>query len=379
LRQRDKTAERAMMRVLAVDIGATKFAAAVIDGTGTIHRRAELPIGGIPMRAELPIGGTPTHIELPIGGTPTRADLPIGISTGAELPNGGTPTRADLPIGGTPTHIELPNGGTPTAVLQRVIEAVITDDVAAVGIGTAGPLDRIRGTVSPVNIPAWRDFPLTATVRRLVPGVPVHMAGDAQCLALGEWWHWPGTRPPEMAALLGIVVSTGIGGGLVLDGQPYLGPTGNAGHIGHITVDPYGEACPCGAIGCVETIASGPAIARWAVRNGWKPANGADARALVAAAQNGLPVARAAFERAAGALTTALLTTAALCDIDHVVIGGGVAAAGDTLLRPIRQALSRRGGMAFLQRMRVRESALGRDGGLYGAAALAQAQPVAAT
>ncbi|HEX4702907.1 MAG TPA: hypothetical protein VH352_12315, partial [Pseudonocardiaceae bacterium] len=142
MRQRDKTAERAMMRVLAVDIGATKFAAAVIDGTGTIHRRAELPIGGIPMRAELPIGGTPTHIELPIGGTPTRADLPIGISTGAELPNGGTPTRADLPIGCTPTHIELPNGGTPTAVLQRVIEAVITDDVAAVGIGTAGPLDR---------------------------------------------------------------------------------------------------------------------------------------------------------------------------------------------------------------------------------------------
>ncbi|HEX9339497.1 MAG TPA: ROK family protein [Pseudonocardiaceae bacterium] len=298
-----------MSQVLAVDIGATKFAAAVIDTSGTIHQRAELPIGV-----------------------------------------------------------------TPTAALEQVIDSVFTGDVDAVGIGTAGPLDRVRGMVSPVNIPAWRDFPLIATIRQLVPGVPVRMAGDAQCVALGEWWRWQGTRPA--GALLGIVVSTGIGGGLVLDGQPYLGPTGNAGHIGHITVDPRGETCPCGATGCVETIASGPALTRWALRNGWQPAVDADTRALAAAARDGEPVALAAFDRAADALATALLTTAALCDIDHVVIGGGVAAAGDTLLRPIRHALSHRGGMAFLHRMQVRVSALGRDSGLFGAAALALAQPV---
>lgn len=298
-----------MSRVLAVDIGATKFAAAVIDTSGTIHRRAELPIGT-----------------------------------------------------------------EPTAMLTRVIDAVLAGDVDAVGIGTAGPLDRGRGTVSPVNIPAWRDFPLTATISRLVPGVPVRMAGDAQCVALGEWWRWQGTRPA--GALLGIVVSTGIGGGLVLHGQPYLGPTGNAGHIGHITVDPRGETCACGATGCVETIASGPALTRWALRNGWQPSGAADTPTLATAARDGVPVALAAFDRAADALATALLTTAALCDIDHVVIGGGVAATGDTLLQPIRQALSQRGGMAFLHRMQVRVSALGRDSGLFGAAALALTQPV---
>jgi glucokinase len=297
-----------MNRALAVDIGATKFAAAVIDATGTVHTRAEVSIGT-----------------------------------------------------------------EPTAALTRVIDAVRTGDEDVVGIGTAGPLDRSRGTVSPVNIPAWRDFPLAAAVRRLVPDVPLSMAGDAQCVALGEWWRWQGTQPA--GALLGIVVSTGVGGGLVLDGRPYLGPSGNAGHIGHITVDPRGETCACGATGCVETIASGPALIRWALRNGWQSPADADTRTLVAAARDGLPVAVAAFDRAADALATALLTTAALCDIDHVVIGGGVAAAGDTLLRPIREALAQRGGMAFLRRMRVRVSALGRDGGLFGAAALALTPP----
>jgi glucokinase len=298
-----------MNRALAVDIGATKFAAAVIDATGTIHARAEVSIGT-----------------------------------------------------------------EPTAALTRVIDAVRTGDVDVIGIGTAGPLDRGRGTVSPVNIPAWRDFPLADAVRRLVPDVPVSMAGDAQCVALGEWWRWPDTQPQgtrPAGALLGIVVSTGVGGGLVLDGRPYLGPSGNAGHIGHITVDPRGETCACGATGCVETIASGPAIIRWALRNGWQAPAEADTRTLVAAARDGLPVAVAAFDRAADALATALLNAAVLCDIDHVVIGGGVAAAGDTLLRPIRDALAQRGGMAFLRRMRVRLSALGRDGGLFGAAALA--------
>jgi glucokinase len=293
-----------MNRALAVDIGATKFAAAVIDATGAIHTRAEVSIGT-----------------------------------------------------------------APTAALTRVIDAVRTGDEDVVGIGTAGPLDLRCGTVSPVNIPAWRDFPLADAVRGLVPDVPVRMAGDAQCVALGEWWRWPGAQPA--GALLGIVVSTGVGGGLVLDGRPYLGPSGNAGHIGHLTVDPRGETCACGATGCVETIASGPAMIRWALRNGWQAPASADTRTLVADARDGLPVAVAAFDRAADALATALLNAAVLCDIDHVVIGGGVAAAGDTLLRPIRHALAQRAGMAFVRRMHVRISALGRDGGLFGAAALA--------
>ncbi|MFF5229103.1 ROK family protein [Dactylosporangium sp. NPDC000521] len=323
-----------MTAVLAVDVGGTKFAAALVSSDGAIRDRLEMPLAG----------------------------------------------------------------RDPTGVLRQLVTTLAGGGgVAAVGVGTAGPLDRGLGTVSPVNIPAWRDFPLTATLSSWVPGVPVTMAGDAQCVALGEWWRAPAGGSLQ-GSLLGIVVSTGIGGGLVIDGRPWLGTTGNAGHIGHITVDPSGAPCPCGATGCVETIASGPAMTRWALAHGWRPdlppvpatrapdagglddgaagPRGADApipdaRALAEDARRGVPVAVAAFDRAAGALATALLTTAALCDIDRVVIGGGVAAAGDVLLTPIRRALAGRDGMAFLRRLRVEASTLGRDGGLYGAAALA--------
>lgn len=171
-----------------------------------------------------------------------------------------------------------------------------------------------------MNIPAWREFPLVDTLREVLPGRPVRLAGDAQCMALGEWWRGlGGDGAARSRAMLGMVVSTGVGGGLVLDGVPYVGPTGNAGHIGHITVDPGGEPCPCGGVGCVETIASGPGMVRWATANGW---TGADARALAADARTGHPTAVTAFRRAADALATAVLTASALFDLDHVVIGG---------------------------------------------------------
>ncbi len=331
--------------VLALDIGGTKFAAAIVDGEGGLHDRVEMPIG------------------------------------------------AD-----------------PTATLSTLVAPYASAGPVGVGIGTAGPLD--LGRVSPVNIPAWRDFPLADTVSSLV-SLPVAIAGDAQCMALGEWWRGGhatlsasglssaaagghtttagAARTGAGAAavhrtMLGVVVSTGVGGGLVVDGAPFLGPTGNAGHIGHITVDPDGTLCPCGATGCVETIASGPAMTRWAISQGWRPtadtgrAIGAhglwtpDARMLAADARLGVPLAVAAFERAADALALAFLTAAALCDIDLVVVGGGVAAAGDTLLHPLRQSVKRRGGLAFLRRLHIATTTLGRDAGLYGAAALALAQ-----
>jgi glucokinase len=250
-----------------------------------------------------------------------------------------------------------------------------------VGIGSAGPIDALAGTVSPVNIPSWRGFPLVDTVRELLAdlhdlpdphGLPVALAGDGQCMALGEWWRGGhGRHGSASRVLLGIVVSTGVGGGLVLDGVPYLGPTGNAGHIGHIAIDPNGELCPCGAVGCLETISSGPSMVRWALANGWTcPAAHPDAKALAADAARGVPVAQLAFQRTADALAAAILTTAALFDVDDVVIGGGVAAAGETLLAPLRQAVAKQAGLGFLRRLTVSRTSLERDAGLYGAAAL---------
>ncbi|WP_169981410.1 ROK family protein [Microbispora sp. H10836] len=297
------------MTVLAVDIGGTKFAAAAVAPDGEMLARAEVPLRG--------------------------------------------PASADETL---------------SEVVGRITERVAPARLDGIGVGSAGPLDPRRGTVSPVNIPTWREFPLVDALGEVLPGRPVRLAGDGQCMALGEWWRGLGEDlAARSRAMLGMVVSTGVGGGFVLDGVPYVGPTGNAGHIGHITVDPDGEPCPCGGAGCVETIASGPGMVRWAAANGW---SGADARALAADARAGHPTAVLAFRRAAGALATAVLTASALFDLDHVVIGGGVAAAGPILFDPLKQAIERNAGLGFLRRLRVDPTSLGRDAGLFGAAAL---------
>ena len=239
--------------------------------------------------------------------------------------------------------------------------------IGAVGIGSAGPIDAHAGTVSPVNIASWRGFPLRDRVAAAMPGVPVRLAGDAICMALAEHWRGAGRGADFM---LGMVVSTGVGGGLVLDGVPYQGRTGNAGHVGHAVVEPDGQPCPCGGRGCVETVASGPWMTRWALANGWAAPPGADAVTLAEAADAGDPVARQAFHRGATALAAMIASVGAVCDLDLVVIGGGVANSGRTLFDPLRTALANYTGLSFIRGMRVVPAALGGDAGLIGAAAL---------
>jgi glucokinase len=239
--------------------------------------------------------------------------------------------------------------------------------IRAVGIGSAGPIDANAGTVSPVNIASWRGFPLRDRIAAAMPGVPVRLAGDGICMALAEHWRGAG-RGANF--LLGMVVSTGVGGGLVLDGVPYQGRTGNAGHVGHVVVEPDGQLCPCGGRGCVETVASGPWMTRWALANGWAAPPGADAVTLAEAADAGDPVARQAFHRGATALAAMIASVGAVCDLDLVVIGGGVANSGRTLFDPLEAALANYTGLSFIRGLRVVPSALGGEAGLIGAAAL---------
>jgi glucokinase len=239
--------------------------------------------------------------------------------------------------------------------------------IRAVGIGSAGPIDLATGTVTPINIASWRDFPLRDRVAAVVPGVPVVLAGDGVCMALGEHWRGAG-RSADF--LLGIVVSTGVGGGLVLDGVPYHGRTGNAGHVGHVVVDLDGQPCSCGGHGCVETVAAGPWMTRWAVANGWAAPPGADAVALAEAAAAGDAVAVRAFRRGATALAAMIASVAAVCDLGLVVIGGGVAKSGRTLFDPLHEALAGYARLDFIRGLRVVPAALGGDAGLIGAAAL---------
>lgn len=258
-------------------------------------------------------------------------------------------------------------------VAELIDEALHTAGgaVDAVGIGSAGPVDVPAGTVSPVNIAGWRGFPLRDRVAAAVPGVPVRLGGDGLCMALAEYRHGAGR---DARFLLGMVVSTGVGGGLVLDGAPYFGRTGNAGHVGHVVVDyESGPQCRCGGRGCVEAIASGPAMVRWALANGWAPPSGplgADAKMLAEAVAAGDPVAGEAFRRGTAALAAMIASVAAVCDLDLVVIGGGVAKSGGVLFDPLRAALVDHVGLTFLRSLRVVPAELGGDAGLIGAARL---------
>ncbi|BBX48128.1 ROK family protein [Mycobacterium cookii] len=256
------------------------------------------------------------------------------------------------------------------ALRQTIADAVEAAEgaISAVGIGCAGPIDSTAGTVSPINIPAWQEFPLRDRVAGVVLGARVVLAGDAVCMAVGEHWRGAGRR---VGFMLGMVVSTGVGGGLVLDGVPYHGRTGNAGHVGHVVVEPHGQLCHCGSHGCVETVAAGPWMTRWALDNGWAGPPDADAAVLAEAAAAGDPVAVRAFHRGATALAAMIASVGAVCDLNCVVIGGGVAKSGRTLFDPLNAALADYTGLSFIRDLRVVPAALGGDAGLIGAAALA--------
>jgi glucokinase len=240
--------------------------------------------------------------------------------------------------------------------------------VRAVGIASAGPIDLNTGCVSPINIGSWNRFPLRDRVAAAVPGVPVRLGNDGVCMALGEHWRGAGRGA---GFLLGMVVSTGVGGGLVLNGAPYTGRTGNAGHVGHVVVEQDGRPCTCGGRGCVETVAAGPSLVRWARANGWSAPPDAGGKELADAAAHGDAVAVRAFHRGATAVAAMIASVAAVCDLDLVVIGGGVANSGRLLFDPLRAALADYAGLDFLAGLRVVPAELGGEAGLIGAARLA--------
>ena len=240
--------------------------------------------------------------------------------------------------------------------------------LSGVGVGCGGPMEWPSGVVSPLNIPAWRAFPLRDRLRELFPGTPVRVHNDAICLVAGEHSRGAGR---DRNNVLGMVVATGVGGGLILDSRIISGASGNAGHIGHVVVDPGGPECACGGRGCLEAIARGAALVAWARGQGWRPGEpGATARDLAEDASYGNEVGLAAFRRAGRALGIAIASATHLCDLEVVVVGGGLAQAGRLLFEPLQAALRAHARMEFARRVEVVPAALGPDACLVGAAAL---------
>jgi glucokinase len=253
--------------------------------------------------------------------------------------------------------------------LRAIVEQAGLAGAIRVGVGSAGPIDTPTGTISPVNIPGWRGFPIIERVQQVLLEVGlrpvVGLAGDGHCFALGE--HWLGAGRGE-TSIVGLVVSTGIGGGAVLGNALFAGQSGNAVHLGHISVNAWGERCVCGAYGCVEMYARGPAMVAEARRNGWT--GGEDAQALTADARNGEPVALAAIDRGMRALAAGMVATAVELDVSIFVLGGGVSRAGEVIFTPLRRHLHDFAVLDYVADLEVRPAQLS-NAGLLGAAALA--------
>jgi glucokinase len=260
---------------------------------------------------------------------------------------------------------------TLNALITKMVEGagVSPADLAGFGCGCGGPMEWPAGVVSPLNIPGWRGFPLRARLAERLPGIPVRVHNDAICMVAAEHWRGAGRGRDNV---LGMVVSTGVGGGLVLDGRLVAGESGNAGHIGHVVVDPdTGPDCTCGGRGCAEAIARGPALVAWAQAEGWRPdQQDATAKELAADGALGHPVGLAAMRRAGRALGIAIASATALCDLEVVSVGGGLSQAGPLLFDPLEEALRAHARLDFTRQVSVVPAALGQSAGLVGAAAM---------
>jgi glucokinase len=252
------------------------------------------------------------------------------------------------------------------AVLIRRVMAKSPTPITAAGIGSAGPIDVDKGTISPVNISIWRHFQIVALVKKLTGLNKVTLIGDVVALALGEYQLGSARHSKN---ILGLVVSTGIGGGLILNGQVHNGSSWNAGFIGHTVIGDSYTQCFCGGIGCIEALSSGPSMTRWAITNGLDIPGDSKFEAVAEAAKTKNPIAIEAIRLGTDSLAIAIANAAALLDLDCVVLGGGVAESGEVFWKPLQEAFSRRSAHnKFLKVKAISRCELGKDAGLIGAA-----------
>ena len=253
--------------------------------------------------------------------------------------------------------------------------------VAAVGIGCPGLVDISHGIIRflPNLTTHWRNVPAGEILSKRLK-LPVSLLNDVRTATLGELVFGHGRNASSMVF---IALGTGIGGGVVIDGKLRLGPLGAAGELGHLTIIPDGLLCGCGNRGCLETLASGPAIAAEGVRlmlAGQAPKlfdlvagehSHVTPRKIAEAAQQGDPGAQEVISRAAGYLGIGIGNVIVTLHPEMIVLGGGVAEMGDLLVDPVREALRQRVHMVPVDDIRIELSSLGVQAGALGAVALA--------
>jgi glucokinase len=236
--------------------------------------------------------------------------------------------------------------------------------VTRVGICCPGPIEHRTGViVEPANLTGWRNVPFATMLSERLDLLPVSLEHDAKATALGEF-HFGAGRGTRSMCL--IIVGTGIGAAMVVDGNLYRGEHNSAGEIGHFTVNLDGPICSCGSQGCVEAYASGPAIMNAYAYATRKKVESAEE--IVRAVHAGDEVARRVFERAGRTLGAAIATIASTMDISTYVMFGSVIKAGELLLAPARAAVSHYSYPSIASRVRILLGELGNDAGILGAA-----------
>src|ERR1700737_1520712 len=266
-------------------------------------------------------------------------------------------------------------------IVGAVAEALDADgtsarQVRALGIGLPGPVDPAAGIViSPANLPGFRNVPLNRILTRAT-GIPSFLHHDAHLAALGEHQRGAARGASE---LIYVTVSTGIGAGLILRGELYAGAHGIAGEIGHIVVQRDGPLCTCGNRGCVEALASGTGIARFARELGARPPastlhqlQAPSAEDVVKAARAGDQLALSILDTAGTYLGIAMGTLINLFNPQLIVLGGSVLKAGAPLLTPMRRSMLASSWKAARRGLRIVRPALGDDAGLIGAVEFAR-------
>jgi glucokinase len=269
-------------------------------------------------------------LAIDIGGTKLAAGIVDG--DGVLLQHGRAPTQGDV-----------------FGALAMLIDALPWQGVDAVGVGCGGPMTPGGEEVSPLNIPSWRGFPLRARLTEHTR-LPVFIDNDAKAVALGEGWKGAAQGARDY---VGMVVSTGVGGGIVSDGRLIDGNEGNAGHIGHVIVEPDGLPCACGGHGCLEAHSSGAAIQRITGRPAAEASD--DVRA-----QTGTYVGRA------------VASVANLLDLQLAVVGGSVALGfGAVFFQAAQAEIEDRCQLSYARSTRIVPAGLGENGPLIGAARVA--------
>lgn len=252
--------------------------------------------------------------------------------------------------------------------IEQTVQKLLANqkgNLLGVGIGSAGPINSNLGEISPVNIPSWRNFPIIQKFKSITNSSEVRLHGDAIAFAHAEYKLGAGQNSNNM---LGLVVSTGIGGGLILNQKLFLGESGNSGYFGHHTISFEGKKCDCGRVGCVETYASGPMMVEYAKSIGWNNQHW-DFKSLAEDARNGNSFAISSIDRGTKALASAIVNVLDILDIKTVVIGGGVSEAGDIFWKPLNTHVQKEATFAgFLGEIQLKPAKLLRDAGIFGAA-----------